>query len=101
MSLPYPHVVIRFMSCVYGSRPVRWGGGPVSPNRDLHVPIPPPDDPERLEPEEREAVLRAAWREVRATGFQRCVVFGPTDVVYVKANGDRVVAPPPSGGVRA
>lgn len=96
-----PHVVVRFMSCVYGRRGVRFDGGTCSPGGDLHVPGPEPQDRRHLTTEERERVLRAAWRETRATGRRRCVVFGPGDHVYVEQDGPQPAgAPPPSGGIR-
>jgi hypothetical protein len=99
LSLPY--VVVRFMSCIYGSRAIRFGGGVCDPNHTQYVPGPEPADRSDLTDEERDRVLRAAWREVRATGFRRCVVFSKDDRVYVEKEGPVGIAPMPSGGIWA
>lgn len=95
----FPHVVVRFMSCVYGHRPIRFGGWHLGTAGALSVPGPKPLDPNDLTDEERDRVLRAAWREVRATGRRCCVVFRPGEAVYVEPEGVVGAAPAPTGGI--
>ena len=95
----HPHVVVRFMACVYAPRSVWFGVGLPPRGHDLIVPIPPPSGPE-LTAWERQAVIEAALAATVDTGFRRCVVFGPGDVVYVEPDGRAVPSDqPPSGGV--
>ncbi len=100
-SLSYPRVTVRFMACVYGTRAVRFGGGPCDPEHNLFVAGPEPADRSALTPDERARVLAAAARETRATGRRRCVVFGPADRVYVEPDGSLGSGPPVRGGIRA
>ncbi len=96
----HPHVVIRFMACVYARRSVWFGGGLEERGHDLVVPTPAPVDPWNLTQAEREAVLDAALAATVLTGHRRCVVFGPGDVVYVEPDGSRKASDtPPSGGL--
>ena len=95
----FPHVVVRFMSCVYGRRPIRFGGWPLSNAGALSVPGPQPLDPDNLTAEERDRVLQAAWREAKATGRRHCVVFRAGETVYVEAEGVVGAGPAPAGGI--
>ena len=95
----HPHVIVRFMAAVYAHRSVWFGVGLPDRGHDLVVPIPPPRGSDLTE-EERRAVIDAARVATVATGFRRCVVFGPRDVVYVERDGAvRSSDQPPSGGV--
>lgn len=96
----YPHVVIRFMACVYARRSVWFGVGLEERGHDLIVPTPAPANPWALTQVERDAVVDAALVATVLTRFRHCVVFGPGDVVYVEPDGSRKASDtPPSRGL--
>lgn len=98
--LLYPYVVVRWMACVYRRQPVWFGLGPDESREVLVVPGPTPSDRANLSPAQREAVIEAAATACQRSAFRQCVVFAPSDAVYVEPDGSRSSEhPPPSGGV--
>lgn len=98
-----PYVVIRWMPGVASVVPIRVVSRSIDPP-DAKVLVVVDDDAienglvsSRL----RTKIVEAAASASRRDGFRRCVVFGPTDCVYVRSDGTGFGSKePPSGGLR-